>query len=410
MRTLSRMRVLVVVVMATVAMVLCGCAAVVYKDAAASYVAASKDLTKQLNEVSARLVASEDMQRRQKIVKDPMCPIVQDRIFVRVDASVTFTPLIQRMPGMATAPGCPMVVACERGDKAPECARACYTAAEGNCLKMLEAKYTQADAASAATGADAAARQQIAGDAKTLVKLLHQVEYERGDSITSKLMADNLAVLAQYMDLLEKASTSKDVDFTDDVTRINKRIDSVIKGYTTVTGSQLSSADTATRDNIGKSLGLLGTFGGHLATLQKNAKDAERIKEFVRNNSGVADSLIASIERVVDGDDYLGVVYNDAAVRDARGAVAKRFTAARSEYERGVLLDEALKYRYASATDSQKKLQDVFASLRQSHATLTRLVLNPDDKQLQAIHSEEFQNFRTVAQDVAGIIAQVAKF
>lgn len=405
---ISHVRGFAIACAAAVSLSLGGCAAVVYKDAAASYVAASKDLVKQLDEVSARLVVAEDMQRRQKIVTDAACPIEQERIFVRTNAAVKFTPLILSIPNMVTkVDGCQRVVSCERGDPAPVCKRACYSAEEANCLKTLEQEYARADTRLATAGAD---RQRVASDARQLVKLLHVVEYERGDSITSRLIADNLQVLAQYMDLLEKASTASKVDFTSDVNRITNRIDTVTKGYAKITGEQLSSADTATRDKVNASLGLLGTLGGHLRNLAANAKDAAQIQAFVRDNAGLADSLIVSIENVIDGDDYLGVVLNNSAVYAARTAVAKRYQVAKSPYERGVLLDEALKYKYTSATDSQKKLQDVFAALRQSHTTLTSLVLNPNEEELKAIHSEEFQNFRTVAQDVAGLIAQVAKF
>lgn len=398
-------RVLVAVAVAAAAVSSGGCAAVVYKDAAASYVAASKDLTGQLNEVSSRLVVAEDMQRRQKIVTDPSCPIEQDRIFVRAGPSVRFTPLLQKMPATLAVPGCQQLVACEKGDASPACAHACYSAAEGNCLKIVEQEYARADAKRAG-----ATSEELSDDTKRLVQLLHQVEYERGDALTSRLVADSLQALAQYMDLLEKASTAKSYDFTNDVTRVSSRIETITKGYEKITGETLSSADTATRDNITKTIGLLGTFGAHLKTLSENAKDAERIKAFVRNNKGLADEVIKSIENVVSGDDYLGVVLSNAAVSEARTAIAARYRAAGNPYDRGVLLDEALKYRYTTASASQKKLQDVFAALEQSHATLTRLVLDPDNAQLKAIHSEEFQNFRTVAQDVAGLIAQVAKF
>jgi DNA polymerase I-like protein with 3'-5' exonuclease and polymerase domains len=200
------------------------------------------------------------------------------------------------------------------------------------------------------------------------------------------------------------------VDFTKDVQRITDKIDTVSDGYSKITGTKLSSADTATRDNITKTLGLLGTFGTHLKTLSSNAKDADQIKAFVKNNGSLAESLITSIETVVSGDDYLGVVFNNAAVLKARQAVAARYQVAKNPYERGILLDEALKYHYTTASDSQKKLKDVFTVLQQSNSTLTSLVLNPTDEQLKAIHSEEFQNFRTVAQDVAGLIGQFAKF
>jgi hypothetical protein len=393
-----------------VALWLAGCAGVVYKDAAASYVAASKDLVKQLNEVSGRLTAAEDMRRRQDIVKDSQCPIAQDRIFVRAHPAVKFTPLLQAMPNMAAVPGCPQLVACEQGDIAPVCAQSCYSANEGNCLKILEQEYARADAKLSGPNGTGAGRQQVSSGAKELVRLLHQVEYQRGDSLTSQLIADNLQILAQYLDLLEKASTSNKVDFTKDVQRITDRIDTVTNWYSKITGDQLSSADTATRDNITKSIGLLGTLGGHLKTLSANAKNAEQIKAFVRNNAGVADSLIVSIENVIKGDDYLGVVLNNDAVMNSRQAVADRYRVAMDTYERGILLDEALKYQYTTASASQKKLKDVFVALRQSHDTLNRLVLNPDDEQLRAIHSEEFQNFRTVAQDVAGLIGQFAKF
>lgn len=402
---LSRMGALI-----TVTLALAGCAAVVYKDAAASYVVASKDLIKQLNEVSGRLTVAEDMRRRQDIVKDPQCPIAQDRIFVRTHPAVKFTPLLQTMPNMATVPGCAQLMACERGNATPACTRACYSADEGNCLKILEQEYARADAklsGSTGTGAD---RQQVASGAKELVRMLHQVEYQRGDTLTSQLIADNLQILAQYLDLLEKASTANKIDFTKDVQRITDRIDTITDWYSKITGNQLSSADTATRDNITKSIGLLGTLGGHLKTLSANAKDAAQIKAFVRNNAGVADALIVSIENVIKGDDYLGVVLNNDAVMRSRQAVADRYRVAKDPYERGILLDEALKYQYTTASASQQKLKDVFVVLRQSHDTLTRLVLNPDDEQLKAIHNEEFQNFRTVVQDVAGLIGQFAKF
>jgi hypothetical protein len=393
-------------------MLLSGCASVVYKDAAASYVVASKDLTKQLNEVSSRLTQAEDLRRRQKIVTDKSCPLEQDRLFVRMDPSVRFTPLIQNFPSMAqNVAGCTQLIDCERGGastRTPEsvCARACYSAAEGNCIKILEQEYARADKNRSAADANGPEQQKLVNDSQQLVRLLQQVEYGRGESISSKLIAANLQVLAQYMDLLEKASTSNKANLTTDVNHLTDRIKSVTDGFGSLTGNQLSSADKATRDNIMKSLGVLGKFGGNLQVLARNAKDADQIKAFVKSNADTTDALITSIEQVISGDDYLGIALNDAATRKAREAIAVRYSAAGTPYERGVLLDEALKYKYITKADSQKKLQDVFGSLRKSHTALRNLVLSPTDEQMQAIHSEEFQNFRTIVQDVAGVIAQ----
>lgn len=407
--SISHVRAWMAALMATV-LSLGGCATVVYKDAAASYVAASKDLTKQLDEVSGRLTLAEDMQRRQAIVTDPMCPIDKERIFVRSDPPVTFTPQLQRMPLMVTNfPDCKVLLACERGDAPSACKRACYTGAEANCLVNLEKEYARADAQLAAQADRAAERKQLAIDAQELTKNLHVVEYQRSDALTSRLISDSLHILAQYLDLLQKASTAHDIDFSKDVKRITDKIDTATSGYTKLTGEQLSTGDTATRDNIKTTIGLLGTFGAHLKTMQANAKDAEQIKAFVRTNAGVATSLIESVENVVSGDDYLGVVYYNDAVLKERKAIMGRYQKKPSPYERGVLLDEALKYRYTSADASQKKLKEVFVALERSHAALNSLVLDPDKEQWKAIHSEEFQNFRTVVEDAAALIGQVAK-
>lgn len=395
---------------------LSGCASVVYKDAAASYVAASKDLTKQLNEISSRLTQAEDLRRRQKIVTDQACPVEQDRLFVRMDPSVRFTPLIQNRPKMVqTVSGCPQLIACERGDastRTPKsvCTHACYSADEGNCIKVLEQEYAREDKKRSAGDAKGLEQQMVANDSHQLVRLLQQVEYGRSESITSKFIAANLQVLAQYMDMLEKAATSRKEDLTADVNQLTDRIKSTTDGYGSLTGNQLSSADKATRDNITKSLGVLGKFRVDLQVLARNAKDADQIKTFVKNNADTTDALITSIEQVITGDDYLGIVLNDESTRKAREAIAARYSAASNPYDRGVLLDEALKYKYITKTDSQEKLHDVFGALSKSHTALKNLVLSPTDEQYQAIHSQEFQNFRTIAQDVAGVIAQFGLF
>lgn len=385
------------VAMALVAASLSGCASVVYKDAASSYVAASNDLVTQLKEVSGRLLTVDDLRRRQKIVTDKDCPIAQNRIFVRADQPVTFTPFIQNMPSMASVDGCQPLLACEAAAAPASCAQACYSALEANCIKVLEDEYAKAERAHTAGATDASNR---------LASLLHKVEYGRKDSVASLLIADDLQVLAQYMDMLQKAAASSKVDLSSDVGRITDRINTVTGSYTVMTGRPLSSEDAATRDNITKSLTSLGNLGGHLQTLARNAKDAEHIKAFVKTNAGVADALIVSIENVINGDNRLQVVLENHAALTAREAVAARYREASTPYDRMILLDQALQYKYSDGSESTRKLTDVFAQLKKSHDTLTRLVLAPDDAQLKAIHSEEFQNFSTIVQDVADLIAK----
>lgn len=391
-----------------------GCASVVYKDAASTYVTTTKELTKQLNDVTTRLGKAEDNLKLGKIVTDKSCPIAQSRLFIRDGSAVVFSSFLQRYPDLLNSKDCKPLIACESpaitGKGRPsECLQACYTVFEGNCLTQIEKNYA-IDAKQIATqkiDANSLDAKRIASDVDKLAAYLQRVEYGRTASIGNRLVADNLQILAQYLDILEKATIATKPDLTDEAQRLSDKIKKVTDGYTNLTNEQLSSSDQKSRDAIQKNISVLGKFLNDIKVLVKNAKDAEKIKAFVKSNAVNVTAVVDAIEPVISGDDLLEKVFSTEATKRVRNQIQTRFNNEPDAYNRLLIFNDIAKYPYATVDSSSSALKEVFDNLSKSHNTLVSLVNNPTDEQIKARRNEEFQQLRTLVEDTVGVIALI---
>lgn len=403
-------RIFVPLVMLACAHFLSGCASVIYKDAATTYIAATRDLSKQLDDVSTRLVKADDNFRLSKIVADRACPIADKRLFVRDGSDVLFSPFLKRTPDLMQSSTCQPLLACESAAGRPAyCANACYTASESNCIVQLEQNFAILVKKISAKEVDAESveSRQLAEDADRLAAQLHRVEYGRPGKIANMLAADSLRILSEYMDLLEKATRQNKSDLTADAKKLSDRMIKVTDGYAKFTNEKLSSDDQKTRTDIQNYLGALGKLAGDIRVMTDNAKDAEKIKAFVNKNAIDVAALIAAIEPVIEGDDLLGITVNNAAAFRVRHQLQERFQKEQDAYARLMIFNDVAKYPYTSADASSSALKAVFKKVAESHDTLVTLVNNPTDEQIMKKRQEELQQIRTLVEDVAGVLALI---
>lgn len=395
------------IVIFAISFLLSGCASIVYKDAASSYVSATKGLVTQLNEVSSRLAKADDNLKLTKSSMDQDCPIADERRFVRAGSDVKFSVFLKRFPELQTAKACNALTQCEldTSNRRPSyCTHACYSAEEANCLVQIEQNYILLEKNIATGGSPA---KEIALEANSLATNLGRVEYKRSGSFANKLAADNLRILSEYMDMLEKVTGQNKADLTEDAKRLSDKMVKLTEQYTTFTGKKLSSNDQKSRDNIKAYLGAFGKLAGNLQVLAANAKDAQGIKLFVKKNAINVEEVINGIKPVISGDDLLGLTLNNIAYFNIRKDIQNRYQKETDPYTRMLLINEIDKFQYANSNKTGAELTAVFDKVSKSHEALVSLVINPTDAQLKAIREEEFKQLKAVAEDVAGVLTLV---
>lgn len=400
------------IVILAISFLLSGCASIVYKDAASSYVSATKELVTQLNEVSSRLAKADDNLKLTKSSTDQDCPIADERRFVRAGSDVRFSSFLKRFPALKNSKACNALTRCEidTNNRRPNyCQRACYSADEANCLVQIEQNYIllekNGSAGLEANGSFSA--KEIALEANSLATNLGRIEYKRSGSFANKLAADNLRILSEYMDMLEKATSENKADLTEDAKRLSDKMVKLTEQYTTFTGKKLSSNDQKSRDNIKAYLGAFGKLAGDLQVLAANAKDAQKIKLFVKQNAINVEEVINGIKPIISGDDLLGLTLNNIAYFNIRKDIQNRYQREADPYARMLLINEIDKFQYANSNKTGAELNTVFDKVSKSHEALVSLVINPTDTQLRAIREEEFKQLKAVAEDVASVLTLV---
>jgi len=401
-------RALRLLVATLLAFIAAGCASTVYKDAATTYVVATRDLVNQISIVSKRSADAENARRRQLVISDKSCPIQKDRIFVRKpgDTSVRFSQFIQRFKNAEESGNCKTILDCEQGGGGATCSNACYSEAAVDCLTTIEGYYAIEIANIPASVTDSPAKKM----ASVLAKQLSDIEYGGAVPLASRVTIDGMKILAEYMDLLDKAATANTSDLEEQATSLTTRMGKVVDVYDKLSKEKVSSSDQSTRDNITKSIGAIGQLAKDVQLMRDNAKDAEKIKAAVNANSANVDVLINSVEVVATSDDMSAAAQENLNVLAARNAIATRFHQTDDESTRGELLDKSTALKYPNIDTSQDALKRVFDSLRKSHKTLVSLVQSPTNDQIGQLRNDEFQQFKTLATDAAGVFSQLSGF
>jgi hypothetical protein len=399
---LSTFQWLKVIAILSIGLMMAACAPVVYKDAATTYLSAGKNLTKELNGTRDSLAKALDGIRASRIVTDKDCPIAEARVFVRNVPNITFGEYLGRFGDLVKRDECIRLAQCESNAKAglvsDVCNHACYSKFEGNCLANLELKY--AIASKGLSSVD-----PLAVQANALAEKIQSVEYGRQTVSPNRLMGQSIQILTGYLDLLGKVADGQKSEIPDHAKNLSDGIDSVTKEYSTLAGQQLSAAKQAHRDTIDKQIGAIGKLLGDVEAINKNVKDAEQIKQIVANNAKDVDDIIGTLEAGTEGDSLLAAVWNTEAIRAERNALQTRFSNANGLDERMSRLNEMQSHPFVKGDTALKPLRELFAQLAKSHKALVSLVLDPSNEQLQAIRNEEFQSFRTIAEDLAGLVA-----
>src|ERR1700693_86894 len=119
-----------------------GCASIVYKDAATTYVAAGRGLSQQLINSASNLSAAEDALKLSKIISDSSCPVADERLFIRSTAprASDFKTLLAPFPNLE--PSCQKLRQCDAiGATDASCQTVCMSREESNCIVQLEQDY-----------------------------------------------------------------------------------------------------------------------------------------------------------------------------------------------------------------------------------------------------------------------------
>lgn len=381
------------------ALLLSGCGSVVYKDAATTYVVAGRAATKSIADASTSLATSQDELKATKIVSDPSCPIGEQRIFLRDPRyRGVFKDAIARIPGMSPGPACGKLIHCEESIVAAECRSACFSAEEANCIVLIETN-TAITLKSLPDGQS----EKFSEASKPLARALSAMEYGRAAPVQNVLVKSSLGTLLEYLDMLDKLTTKRESEAADDAKKISDGLAEASKQLTNLNGQKLSDADKKTQDQITGAVAALGKFAGDTKVIADNARDVGAIKRFVVEHSSDAQLLIERVKLVAVSDATLALVYSDLANIQTRQNIQSRYVSARDAYERSLILSDRNKAAYGNGSQLEASIGALFDAMSKSHENLVRLVMNPDDKDLQKVANARLQEFKLIASDVVTI-------
>ncbi|KQP15087.1 hypothetical protein ASF43_13715 [Pseudorhodoferax sp. Leaf267] len=217
-------------------------------------------------------------------------------------------------------------------------------------------------------------------------------------------MKDNLIILTEYLDMLEKLAVKRESEVAEDAKKLSKRITDTMGEITKLTGKQLSTEGKETQTKVTNAIAAMGKFVSDLQVIAANAQDAHAIRKHVVGRSKDVQELVASIKEVAGSDAMLGAVYSNLAQIQARTDYQRRYASAGDAYSRSILLSERGKYSYVDGEKSLQAVDTLFDAMTKSHEALIQLVMNPSEKDKQAIADARFQEFKMIAEDVATLI------
>lgn len=382
-----------------------GCATVVYKEGATTFVSAGRAVGKGLAEASANLAAAEDAVKLSKIVTDASCPIAEARLFVRPTGPITtkYSTLLARFPTRASESECIKLVQCDGGHVTDQaCRSACYSREEAYCLVNLEKDYAiEIGKQTEKSTVDAA----LSKNADLLSANLKKTEYGRAAPLESKVIGASLQVLMQYLDLLAKVAEDRKSEIPDDAKKLSNELKQATDGFAKATGTQLSADFTAQRTKVQNGIGALGKFLGTVDLMVDQSQDVKELRTLINQHKDAVPLLVDAIRPIFDGDANLIAALNDRANYSFRQNLEKRFELAKDEYERRQLVGELSKYPVGSGKALMTSVNKIFDAVLKSHNTLLTLINNPTDEQIKRIRSEEFNTFRGLVEDATALLA-----
>ncbi|RON80691.1 hypothetical protein [Pseudomonas fluorescens] len=390
-----------------------GCASVVYKDAATTYVAAGRQAGKQLEASSRQLDAAQDVIRFDRITSDASCPIRDERLFVRNGDGdpETVAAALKRFENQAALDDCKQLLRCEQSSSSKKrgapatCASACYSSSERSCLTQLESSYAIALKGAANQPVDQ--RQALQQESSRFLTLLERTEYRRAGSVESLLVGSGVRDLSEYMDLLAKVAEERKSEYPEDAKALSTRLSSLSKSVSEGTGKKLSAASQETQTQVNSAIEALGNFAGVVQKMAQDAQDASTIKKLVNANEVNVEDLIGRLRAVALGDTNLAAVYSQQAAQRARARLQAKFKSTANAYDRSLLLAARDKYLNPEGDADAATVTQIFDSLSKSHQALVSLVNDPTDEQKIAIANERLQNFKTVVVALADVIQKV---
>jgi hypothetical protein len=376
---------------------LTGCASIVYKDSATTYVAASRNLIKAMNDASNAAAVAADAAKISELVKDRRCPIADRDLYIRkptIFSKEVMEPL-SLFPTLKNAESCKALLACNTAG--PDyCRNACLISEEGNCLAQIEQNLVILKKEKP----NDKGLQETAGNFQ---RVLGQVQVGRLSVSATDLAELGLAVFGEYLDLLGKLAEKDTSDLEARATVLNTRLGDRVKNYLDITGRTLSTGAEAEQKAVGEYLGTLGKLAADIQVLSRNARDADQIKRIVTENVLLVDKATSSIQSIVRMETTAATVYANQSAKAARKSIQGKFASASNEYDRLMIYNEITKYPVAKYEAGISAIEVIFKALDESHASLVQLIKSPSEEQLKKIRNEKFQSFKTIAGDFVAL-------
>ncbi|WP_156373417.1 hypothetical protein [Pseudorhodoferax sp. Leaf267] len=385
---------------ALTALLLTGCGSIVYKDAASTYATAGRAATKSVADAAASLANAQDKLKASQVASNSNCPIAEQRIFLRSpELSKQLKAALGMVPGATVPEDCKKLVDCDTNPNQAACRNSCASAEEANCIATVEENL--AIHLKSLKGAEA---DSFSTAVQPVANAISQSEYGRVKPVAAVLVKDNLIILTEYLDMLEKLAVKRESEVAEDAKKLSKRITDTMGEITKLTGKQLSTEGKETQTKVTNAIAAMGKFVSDLQVIAANAQDAHAIRKHVVGRSKDVQELVASIKEVAGSDAMLGAVYSNLAQIQARTDYQRRYASAGDAYSRSILLSERGKYSYVDGEKSLQAVDTLFDAMTKSHEALIQLVMNPSEKDKQAIADARFQEFKMIAEDVATLI------
>lgn len=381
-------------------LLLAGCGSIVYKDSATTYVAAGRTATKSVADAAASLENARDKLKATKIVSDQSCPIAEPRLYLR-NAGLTqqLKSALTLVPGMQYPPDCKPLLNCEANPTNNKCRGICYSKEEANCISTIEENL-----AIYFKGLKDPEADRFSTVIRPLAIAITEAEYGRPKPVAALLVKDNLSALTEYLDMLEKLTAKRDSEVGEDAKKLSKKLTDTTSALSNLTGKQLSTNAKATQTKITGAVTAMGKFVGDLQVIADNAQDAQAIRKLVAEGRTDVNNLINNVKEVAGSDAMLGSVFNNLGLLQARLDLQERYSTAGDAYSRDLLLMERTKYSFSDGEQTQQAVAALFDAMAKSHEALIRLIMNPNDKDKQAIANARFQEFKLIAEDVATLV------
>jgi hypothetical protein len=389
---------------------LVGCGSIVYKDAANTYVTAGKAAINSMNDANKSLGEANDGIKAVIIASDKFCPISYDRIFLRqLKYTQSFANAIKSTPNVSMITECQTILNqlppksnCTTADDLANgvCSTSCYSKPEMNCISQLEEAAARHRAK--LTGDEAKNYEGVATD---LLKNLTLSEYKRGPVLQNALSVAAVKFITEYLDMLDKLSQKRDSEVSGDAKKLSENLNSFTDKAAKLADTQLSDKDKATQTQVSSAITAFGKFLKDMNDISANAEDAAAIRQLVADTQTTQDvkGLIEGVKTIAISDALLISTLKNLATIDARNMVQARFNETTDAYERRKLLDARDNINFIDKVRATAPIAALFDAMIKSNEALVKLILNPDDKDLQAIANARFQEFKLFVEDVATI-------